>query len=130
MSTILAPEITISKEAKKALLQEEETEGQVILHVDCVGINLFSGIRIWPTTFLFPNEGGESSKLITAENIGIYPNWLILATPYHRFTLIFSALPKSCRVFEMKEIIPQPNGFYFGPILRNDTDVYVLEMPV
>ena len=44
------------------------------------------------------------------------------------FTLIFSGLPKHCKLFDMVENIPEPGGFVFENIVRNNSDVYLLEI--
>jgi hypothetical protein len=45
-----------------------------------------------------------------------------------RFTLVFSALPKSCTSFDLFEDIPEGNGFFTGLISRNKSDVYSVEI--
>jgi hypothetical protein len=129
MTTIIKPDVYISEETRKELVEKLHEEGQVVLHVDYLNPGWMDAIRIWPTTFLIPKDGGENAKLITAEKIGIFPQWLIIPmTNNYRFTLIFSPLPKSCLVFDMAEIIPEPNGFFIGSIQRNKTDVYVVTL--
>ncbi|MFZ6011317.1 MAG: hypothetical protein ACOYXT_13295 [Bacteroidota bacterium] len=82
-------------------------------------------IRIWKTTFLVDNSSGSRSKLIHAENISFAPVWtLIPDKQVYTFLLIFSALPKSCQVFDLLEDIPQAGGFHIKGIGRNQTDVY------
>jgi len=41
-------------------------------------------------------------------------------------TLLFEALPSSCRVFDLIEDIPQPGGLAVQDIARNGKDVYRL----
>jgi hypothetical protein len=100
MSTITTPSIHIAEDAKQALLSNTETEGQVIVHVRYQADGLGEGIRIWPTTYLVPQEVGDKSKLVTIENISLAPFWTML---YRKgdfnFTLIFSSLPKACKLF-------------------------------
>ncbi len=82
-------------------------------------------IRIWKTTFLVDRGSGAKSQLIHAENISIAPLWTIIKdNSTHNFILIFSALPKSCTVFDLIEEIPQPGGFLVKDIQRNPRDVY------
>jgi hypothetical protein len=97
------------------------------VYVHCYFKNSFKDmlIRIWKTTFLIDRTSGARSKLVHAENISIAPVW----TPVpdgssYSFLLIFSALPKSCQNFDLKEDIPQPGGFFIENISRNQTDVY------
>lgn len=82
-------------------------------------------IRIWPSTFLVGKNAAERAQLIHAENITFAPVWTIVPDKLrYSFLLIFSALPKTCRVFDLVEEIPQPGGFFIPNIARNDTDVY------
>jgi len=82
-------------------------------------------IRIWHSTYLMGKGVGEKSELIHAENITYAPVWTIVPQKLkYNFLLIFAALPKACRVFDLVEQIPQPGGFFIPNIIRNDTDVY------
>lgn len=82
-------------------------------------------IRIWRTTFLVDKASGARSQLLHAENITIAPTWtLVPGNLMFHFLLIFSGLPKSCTQFDLVEEIPQPGGFYVANILRNNADVY------
>ncbi|MDH4057953.1 MAG: hypothetical protein OEU76_04280 [Cyclobacteriaceae bacterium] len=88
-------------------------------------------IRIWPSTFLISKTGGEKSKLVHAENISFAPVWTIIPENFHyTFLLIFGGLPKSCRVFDLAEDIPQPGGFFVPNIVRTETDVYHIDLPL
>jgi len=82
-------------------------------------------IRIWKTTFLSDHHSPSRSQLIHAENISYAPEWTMIPDKgTYSFLLIFSALPKSCVLFDLIEDIPQPNGFLVKGIKRNKTDVY------
>ncbi len=82
-------------------------------------------IRIWKTTFLQDCHSPGKSPLLHAENISYAPEWtLITFKGTYSFLLNFSALPKSCLLFDLIEDIPQPNGFLVKAIKRNKTDVY------
>ena len=82
-------------------------------------------IRVWKTTFLSDNHSSSRSQLIHAENISYAPEWTMIPDKgVYSFLLIFSALPKSCILFDLIEDIPQPNGFLVKGIKRNKTDVY------
>lgn len=86
-------------------------------------------IRIWKTTFLVDRVSGAKSSLVHAENISIAPVWTVIPdNRVHTFILIFSALPKTCKVFDLVEEIPQPGGFHVRNIQRNGTDVYHVTM--
>lgn len=82
-------------------------------------------IRIWKTTVLKDCHSSARSELIHAENISYAPQWtLVPDTGVYSFLLIFSALPKTCTLFDLVEDIPQPGGFLVKNIARNKTDVY------
>ncbi len=129
--TIIHPEIKISDLARKSLLEYQAEEGQVIVHVMYLPSPLFEevGIRIWPTTYLVPHDGGIRGQLVSADNIAVYPNWqFIKPCKPHYFTLLFTPLPKNCRIFNLIEEIPQPNGFQINNIQRNQEDVYEVQL--
>lgn len=125
MSDILVKPV-IAKELLESLQTKIEEEKQVIVHC-CFPASPFLGnlIRIWNSTYLFDNNSDHRSKLIHAENISISPNWTVV--PFMRdfwFTLIFSGLPKDCRSFDLREVIPEEGGFVVESIKRNSLDVY------
>jgi hypothetical protein len=86
-------------------------------------------IRIWRTTFLVDAASSARSQLIHAENISLAPQWTLIPDnqPF-TFLLIFSALPKSCKQFDLIEEISQPGGFLVKAIARNETDVYHVDI--
>jgi hypothetical protein len=82
-------------------------------------------IRIWSTTFLVDVATGSRSKLVHAENISMAPQWtMIPGRATFSFLLVFESLPKSCKLFDLIEEIPQPGGFCVKNIHRNQQDVY------
>jgi hypothetical protein len=82
-------------------------------------------IRIWKTTVLKDCHSSAQSQLLHAENISYAPQWTMIPDAgTYTFLLIFSALPKSCTLFDLVEDIPQPGGFLVKNIARNKTDVY------
>lgn len=112
-----APEISFDVSAD--VLEERTTIVHCTLLED-------SFIRIWPTTFLVQDDGARK-PMIQAFNIVAYPNWKLVPAG-HRFTLVFEGLDRSCAVFEMVEDIPEPGGFRSGPLQRNRSDVYTLDV--
>jgi len=101
------------------------------VYVHCHVGNLAEGmlIRIWRTTFLIDRSQGSKSGLIHAENISFAPEWtMIPGKGAYTFLLIFSALAKSCSVFDLVEEIPQPGGFLVKNIRRNETDIYHVDI--
>lgn len=116
----------IAKELLESVQTKIDEEKQVIVHC-CFPASPFLGnlIRIWHSTYLFDNGSDHRSKLIHAENISVFPYWT--PVPFMQdfwFTLIFSGLPKDCRSFDLKEIIPEEGGFSVKSIKRNSLDVY------
>ncbi|MCE2790199.1 MAG: hypothetical protein LW630_09850 [Saprospiraceae bacterium] len=126
---IQSPEVAIHEEIRNQLKTWITSEGQVIVHCLCKAGNEGMWLRIWPTTYLLDCHSPHRSELLFHENITAYPHWTtVLPHHQHQFTLIFSALPSDCILFDLKEIIPQSNGFEFVSIPRNQTDVYLLHM--
>jgi hypothetical protein len=126
---IQKPKISIDPEILRQTEELVSTESQVIVH--CI-INApwygEIGIRIWPTTYLYDLHSTHRSELVHYENISPYPDWKILpAATSSYFTLIFSGLPKSCTVFDLKEEIPESHGFEVRSIKRNESDVYYVQ---
>jgi hypothetical protein len=86
-------------------------------------------IRVWRSTFLVDKVSGVKSELVHAEKISIAPQWTIIRGKVtFSFLLIFSALPKNCKVFDLVEDIPQAGGFYVPGIKRNELDVYHVDI--
>lgn len=82
-------------------------------------------IRVWRTTFLIDRVSGSRAQLVHAENISYAPQWTYIpGKQLYTFLLIFSALPKDCKVFDLVEDIPQAHGFHVSRIGRNEQDVY------
>jgi hypothetical protein len=101
----------------------------VVVHVRCAP-DYADALRIWQSTFLLDRDSAHTSSMIGFENISLYPNWTMV--PYgrpYRFTLLFEPLPKSVQVFDLSEIIPEPRGWHFPAIRRNQEDVYWLDLP-
>ena len=82
--------------------------------------------RIWPSTFLVEQRTGKRAKLITAFNISFAPEWTL--NDGRGFTLIFEGLSKNCRLFDLKEMIPEEGGFQVLAIERNHSDVYQVQL--
>jgi hypothetical protein len=131
MSSIQAPvpKIKRTKETKEKTASRKllpETERQVTVHF-LVKPRTTEHLRIWKSTVLIDKDTKRRSALTHAENIGIHPQWIRidLNMPY-RFTLYFEGLPKSCKVFDLIEDIPESGGFIFRNIPRTTSDVYQL----
>ena len=128
MPTITKPKIT--SEIYTQLQEKFEEEKQVIVHC-CFPNDFVIGnlVRIWQSTFLVDKFTGYRSKLIFWENIAVFPYWTdIPPVKEYCFTLIFSALPKECKVFDFVEEVIQGRGFLVTDIERNETDVYTLKL--
>lgn len=124
------PAITLDSTARNTLLKKEnEYDSQVIIKITVTGRFPNDCVRIWKSTFLYPNKSGRKSKLLHAENISFYPQWTSLSLGKEIiFTLIFSRLPKACKEFDLIEQIPESGGFFIKGIKRNKIDVYCLKI--
>lgn len=98
-----------------------EEQGVIIVHCRFEGQG---AIRVWQSTFLLDRGSNHRSKLLHVENITLYPVWTFLEGSGISFTLYFEALPGSCKLFDLHEIIPQQGGFFVQGIARNNEDVY------
>lgn len=115
-----------------ALLEELHTfssdNGQVIVHGICHARDTETYIRIWPTTFLFDQHSLHLSELVHYEKISGFPIWTHIKThSTFAFTLVFTGLPSTCKIFDLVEVIPQSQGFFVPNIIRNEQDVYYLD---
>jgi len=122
----------VAEEILAQLQSETVTESQVILHC-CIKSDLFleEKIRIWSSTYLVDRSSEHVSKLVHHENISLFPDWTDI--PFGKdywFTLVFSGLPKSCKVFDFIELIPQNGGFFQEGIRRNASDVYKIRLDI
>lgn len=101
----------------------------VVVHVRCAPW-YSSMVRIWPSTFLLDRDSSFTSELIGCENISLYPQWhKIPPGREHVFTLRFQPMPRSVKVFDLAEIIPEPRGWRFPGIRRKPKDVYWVDLP-
>lgn len=124
METLTKPKI--AEEILESLRTQVEEEKQVIVHC-CFPATPFFGnlIRIWRSTVLIDRDSGYRCHLIHAENIAVFPEWTeVPVMKDYWFTLIFSGLPRDCKNFDLKEEIPEEDGFYVPNIKRNGLDVY------
>jgi len=122
---------------KPAVTTETITETQTVtleaghVYVHCYFNNTFKDmlIRIWKSTFLIDQGSGSRSELVHIENISYAPEWTMVPDNHlFHFLLIFSALPKSCVKFDLLEDIPQSGGFHVKDIMRNELDVYRVDL--
>jgi hypothetical protein len=126
--TTLKPKI--DKKTLERIKEDVDFEGQVTIHISFTNYTLENQLlRLWKTTYLFDKSSTHKSKLIQHYNISFYPKWMVVQPGQTlTFTLIFSALPKSCKHFDLIEQIPEPGGFVFKNIARNKSDVYHLTL--
>jgi hypothetical protein len=126
---IIKPGIKIGNAKKNKLSNKVEEESQVIIHCSFTGVYLNEKIRIWKSTYLYPTNSSHRSMLVHHENITMYPIWMPIGIGETvNFTLIFTGLPKKCKLFDLVENIPEPGGFIIKNIVRNDTDIYFLNL--
>ena len=117
--------VEICSELKNELLLLRNEEQQVIIHCSIHGMDAGDAARIWKSTYLIDKETGKKCKLLFADGISFAPQWTLI--PFNKpleFTLIFKGLPKSCKLFDLVEIIPEEGGFEVLNVSRNSTDVY------
>jgi len=128
--TTYDPDIAIANKPEVAFAIETEEESQVIVHCSYTSTGTGDLIRIWPTTFLLPQNSSYKCQLLHTENITLFPVWTEI--PFgktHTFTLIFQGLPRDCVLFDLVEEIGQPGAFIIKNIRRNQMDVYHVEIP-
>lgn len=128
---ITKPKVDIAPELLDEINDQIHEVGQVVLHFLITNSSSQeSGIRIWPTTYLYDLGSSHVSDLVHVENITMYPTWQwISGFSKTYFTLIFSGLPKTCDAFSFKEICSnQAGSWYIEKIIRNSSDVYYLEI--
>jgi hypothetical protein len=117
--------VDISEKVRLDLLSDIEEQGQIVVHC-AIEDDLFGVYgRVWPTTYLIDSNSDQKSKLLQVYGISMAPVWT--PVPFGgtlNFTLIFSSLPKSCKVFDLVEVIPEPGGLFIKNIVRNNSDVY------
>ena len=107
---------------------EAEEESQVVVHCTFVSGEYEQAIRVWKSTYLLDRGSEHRSELVSAFNVSMYPAWTRVKGGHSlQFTLIFTGLPKSCKAFDLIEIIPQPGGFVERNIPRNEKDVYRIQ---
>jgi len=119
--------VTICEELKHQVLVLNEEEKQVIIHCSVYAADAGDAARIWRSTYLMDHVTGKRYELLFAEGISYAPQWTLI--PSNRpleFTLVFRGLPKSCRVFDLIEVIPEEGGFEVLNIARTPSDVYYL----
>ena len=115
----------VDREMLLELAEKTEEQGQVVVHILYPPQASPYMIRIWKSTFLYSRSSSHNSKLLHADNINIAPSWTEVDgnIPY-TFTLFFEGFPKDVLIFDLKEKISEPGGFYFPSIVRNEQDVY------
>lgn len=117
--------VEICSELKDEILLLRNEEQQVIIHCSIYAIDFGDAARIWESTYLIDKETGKTYNLLFADGISLAPKWTLI--PFNKpleFTLIFKGLPKSCKVFDLMEIIAEEGGFEVLNVTRNSTDVY------
>jgi hypothetical protein len=101
----------------------------VVVHIRC-DMREELIVRIWRSTFLLDRDSSHASALVSWEAITVYPEWTLLRKNVpHVFTLVFDPLPPRVRWFDLAEIIPEPQGWYFPGIARRAPDIYYLDLP-
>ncbi len=131
VTTMPAPQLAPVVRTLPAESIQDETlpEDPIVVHVRCAP-DYAPYVRIWRSTFLLDQASSVTSELLRFENISLYPHWYPIPEGCpHQFTLFFRQMPRRVRVFDLAEIIPEPRGWFFPGIRRNDADVYWLDLP-
>jgi hypothetical protein len=127
LPAVIKPEVDVEVYTRIDALTLDDS----YVYVHCYFQNKWENmlIRIWKTTFLIDRSSGTKSKLVHVENITYAPLWTRIPDGrQYSFLLIFSGLPKSCKLFDLVEEIPEPGGFFIGNISRNEKDVYHIDV--
>ena len=105
--------------------RKAEEKGYVVVHLLFPPQDDGFAVRVWRTTYLLSRTTNHQSRLVHAENVNMAPRWTDVP-PNKPFTctLYFEALPKDVILFDLAEVIPQPGGFLYRSISRNNSDVY------
>lgn len=117
------------EEQEEVIVQEEvvqvDPESQVVVHCTSYAPNMDIMIRVWKSIFLEAKDIKHTSHLVHHENITLAPQWTpVKKGTQHHFTLIFTGLPRGCKMFDIVEKIPQAGAFVKRNIPRNKKDVY------
>jgi hypothetical protein len=132
MATVITkPKVTIDPKILHEIQSKTQEMGQVVLHFLLQNNSAHpSGIRIWPSTYLYDLNSSHVSELVHAENITLYPTWQSIG-PFTKtyFSLYFSGLPRSCSAFQFEECCTNQAGAWsVKRIDRNNSDVYFLQI--
>ena len=102
--------------------QDHEDEGQVTIHMRRGGAAWGSDLAEHQVAM--PNHR-HRVQIHSRRRPLPSPTWTRVE-PGGAYTLLFEALPSSCRAFDLIEDIPQPGGLVVEDIARNGKDVYRL----
>ncbi len=130
----MSPNTIVREKIKKKIVQAEMREelaraikphGQVVVHIVFPPQLEMYVIRIWRSTYLISRNTNHRSRLLHVENISIAPIWTeVLSKQAYTFTLIFEGFPADVELFDLAEEIPEPDGFHYTNLVRNEQDVY------
>jgi len=127
-------------EIEEGLLEGFEEEGYTYLHCTCYTSPKYSSgwwICINESTYLINSGSNEKLKLLNAINIPLSPekHYFKKLGDSLRFTLVFPALPKDWKNFNLIEIVTPIRALYEGSdgfsiinIRRNNTGVYKVKI--
>jgi hypothetical protein len=86
-------------------------------------------ITLSETTYLWDRELNFRSHLVYSDGMPIVPRELELCCEeVVSFTLYFEPLPPECKNFWFKEETDEPCAFYASDIMRNEEDIYRVEI--
>lgn len=108
------------------LSEQVDHQHMVLVHLNIYGPMPY---RVWPTTYLFDQHSDHRSQLLHIENMAIHPTYAYvdIGQRKHR-RLNLEGLPKSCTVFDFREVIPESGPFEQKGIPHNTSEIYTLEL--
>ena len=100
-------------------------EAQVTIIIELMSFLEGDAISIPRTSFLLTDVGSTKCKLLHVMNFALSPNKTCLTLDKtHTFVLIFSPLPKGCKLFELVTQSPEKGFKLLANFKRNKEDVY------
>jgi len=118
----------VSIDISEDLLESTEEEGFTYLHCTYYASPKFSSgwwININKTTYLTSSASSDKLQMLNAIGVPLAPQKVFLKKlgDFIKFTLIFPAIPKDWKIFNLIEVAGG-GGFNISNISRNNTGVY------
>jgi len=116
-------------EVSNDLLQDFEEDGFTYLHCIYNATSKYINggwVNMHKTSYLESDKSKVRLQMLNAIGVPLAPNkhHFNRVGEYLKFTLIFPAIPKDWKIFDLIEDCSGSNGFYIKNIPRNSTGVY------